>query len=58
MIIGSLTANEIGIIKTKLQYSNTDSDFSDFVRDAENAFSREHTQWIAKTEDSVSPHIP
>lgn len=54
----ALTANEIGIIKTKLQYSNTDSDFSDFVRDAENAFSREHTQWIAKTEDSVSPHIP
>ncbi|WP_420719578.1 hypothetical protein [Thiomicrorhabdus sp.] len=24
--------------------------FSDFVRDAENAFSREHTQWIAKIE--------
>ncbi len=44
----ALTAHEIGIIRTKLDESNSDLSFSDFVRDAENAFSREHTQWIAK----------
>lgn len=46
----ALTAHEIGIIRTKLDESNSDLLFSDFVRDAENAFSREHTQWIAKLE--------
>jgi hypothetical protein len=46
----ALTAHEIGIIRTKLDEANSDELFSDFVRDAENAFSREHTQWIAKVE--------
>lgn len=46
----ALTAHEIGIIRTKIDESNSDESFSDFVRDAENAFSREHTQWIAKVE--------
>jgi len=46
----ALTAHEIGIIKTKIDESNSNESFSDFVRDAENAFSREHTQWIAKVE--------
>ena len=46
----ALTAHEIGIIRTKIDESNSDTSFSDFVRDAENAFSREHTQWIAKVE--------
>lgn len=44
----SLTAHEIGIIRGKLQDSENDEEFSEFVRDAENAFSREHTQWAAK----------
>jgi hypothetical protein len=44
----SLTAHEIGIIRGKLQDSDNDEEFSEFVKDAENAFSREHTQWAAK----------
>ena len=46
----ALTAHEIGIIRGKLSESDSDEEFSDFVRDAENAFSREHTQWVAKIE--------
>lgn len=46
----SLTANEIGIIKGELEDAENDDEFADFVSDAENAFSREHTQWIAKHE--------
>ncbi|MCK5509045.1 MAG: DUF4231 domain-containing protein [Desulfobacterales bacterium] len=45
-----LTAHEIGIIRGKLEESDSDIEFSEFVRDAENAFSREHTQWAAKHE--------
>ena len=46
----ALTAHEIGIIRGKLSESESDDEFSDFVRDAENAFSKEHTQWVAKVE--------
>ncbi len=46
----SLTAHEIGIIESRITEPDTDELFSEFVRDAENAFSREHTQWIAKVE--------
>ena len=44
----ALTAHEIGIIRGNLAESDTDEEFSDFVNDAENAFSREHTQWVAR----------
>ena len=44
----ALTAHEIGIIMGKFAESDTDEEFSDFVNDAENAFSREHTQWVAR----------
>ncbi|WP_188477192.1 DUF4231 domain-containing protein [Primorskyibacter flagellatus] len=44
----SLTAHEIGIIQTRIQDVETDDDFSDFVNEAELAFSREHTQWVAR----------
>lgn len=44
----ALTAHEIGIIRGKVADSDSDEEFSHFVRDAENAFSREHTQWTAK----------
>lgn len=46
----ALTAHEIGIIKGKLEESETDKEFSNFIKDSENAFSREHTQWAAKHE--------
>ncbi len=44
----SLAAHEIGTIRGELEYVKTENDFSQFVMNAENAFSREHTQWIAK----------
>jgi hypothetical protein len=44
----TLASYEIGIIKEGAFKSNSDEDFSVFVGDAENAFSREHTQWVAR----------
>jgi SMODS and SLOG-associating 2TM effector domain 1 len=44
----SLTANDIGLLKIKLADASTESKLSAFVGDAENAFSREHTQWRAR----------
>lgn len=44
----ALAANEIGFIREQSMMSTTDNDFSIFVGDAENAFSREHTQWVAR----------
>lgn len=44
----TITAHEIGLIKPKLDVVDSESDFSDFINDAELAFSREHTLWIAR----------
>lgn len=44
----SLAATEIGIIGQQLSTIATDEEFSVYVGDAENAFSREHTQWVAR----------
>lgn len=44
----SLTAHEIGILKSQSFVVNNGATLSDFVKDAENAFSREHTQWVAR----------
>lgn len=44
----TLTAHEIGLIKEQSAYVISEKDFLDFVRDAETAFSREHTQWRAR----------
>lgn len=44
----SLAAHEIGLIKEQSLLPNTPENFSLFVGDAENAFSREHTQWVAR----------
>ena len=44
----ALTAHEIGFINEQLERINTEDEFSKFVGDAENAFSREHTQWAAR----------
>lgn len=43
-----LTAHELGIVKSKYQDITTADQLADFVSDAENAFSREHTQWAAR----------
>lgn len=42
------TAHEIGFLKTKISEIEEEEQFSKFVSDAENAFSREHTQWAAR----------
>jgi hypothetical protein len=44
-----LTAHEIGLIHTSFQSVKQEKEFSDFVNEAEQAFSREHTQWVART---------
>ena len=44
----ALAAHEISLIKEQSASVETDDDLSQFVGDAENAFSREHTQWVAR----------
>jgi hypothetical protein len=44
----ALAAHEISLIREQALLAGTDDAFSSFVGDAENAFSREHTQWVAR----------
>jgi hypothetical protein len=44
----SLTAHEIVLIRAEIVSIDNESDFSDFIINCENAFSREHTQWFAR----------
>jgi hypothetical protein len=44
----NLTAHEIGIIRSNSDSVKAEQEFSDFVNEAELAFSREHTQWVAR----------
>lgn len=44
----ALTTHEIGLIKEQSHYISGEKDFLGFIRDAETAFSREHTQWQAR----------
>ncbi len=44
----SLTTYEIGLISEKFVVSTSEEEFSAFINDAESAFSREHTQWLAR----------
>lgn len=44
----ALAAHEISLIREDLINVQTEANFSAFVSDAENAFSREHTQWAAR----------
>ena len=45
-----MAAQELGFIEARAPYVQSESDFSEFVSDAENAISREHTTWIARRE--------
>jgi hypothetical protein len=47
----SLAAHEISLIRDQAATPMNENDFSNFVGDAENAFSREHTQWIARKDN-------
>ncbi len=44
----ALTAHEIGIIQGRVAEVDSESAFSEFINGAELAFSREHTQWVAR----------
>lgn len=44
----TLTAHEIGIIQGRLDEVDSEEDLSEFINEAELAFSREHTQWVAR----------
>ena len=44
----SLTAQEIGIIRGQSENIVEEKELSEFVNNAELAFSREHTQWVAR----------
>jgi hypothetical protein len=44
----ALAAHEISLINDQAMLPDTPHAFSSFVGDAENAFSREHTQWVAR----------
>ena len=47
----ALAAHEISLLREQAAFIVTESGFSKFVGDAENAFSREHTQWIARRDN-------
>lgn len=44
----NLTAHEIGFIRGNSESVKTEEELSDFINEAELAFSREHTQWTAR----------
>ena len=46
----SLTAHEISFILEDSDLPLSESEFSEYVGDVENAFSREHTQWVARSD--------
>ena len=47
----ALAAHEISLIREQSSLPMTNEDLSKFIGDAENAFSREHTQWIARKDN-------
>jgi len=49
----SLTFHEIVLLQSGANGVETRDDLSEFVKDAENAFSREHTQWAARRDAVV-----
>ena len=49
----AISAHEIGVLRSELEAVDTEGAFSKFVGDAENAFSREHTQWVARKDTSL-----
>lgn len=44
----TLTAHEIMLIKSETTRIETEAELSEYILNCENAFSREHTQWIAR----------
>ncbi len=48
----TLTAHEIGILQAGISEVSTNAELSEFVNIAEQAFSREHTQWVARQQSA------
>ncbi len=46
----ALTAHEISFILEDSEQPLSEQEFSEYVGNAENAFSREHTQWVARSD--------
>jgi hypothetical protein len=44
----ALTAHEVGVVRGELEEVDSEDQLAQFVVDSENAFSREHTQWLAR----------
>jgi hypothetical protein len=44
----TLTAHEIGLVQILIEDAQTEAQFTKAVIEAELAFSREHTQWVAR----------
>jgi flagellar biosynthesis protein FliQ len=49
----ALAANEISLLKAGVDDIETENALSEFVLDAEKAFSREHTQWVARKDKNL-----
>lgn len=47
-----ITATELNLIKSKVRHIKDESDFENFVDDAETAISREHTLWLARRDST------
>jgi hypothetical protein len=47
----ALAAHEISLVREQAAHTMNDEALSKFIGDAENAFSREHTQWIARKDN-------
>lgn len=47
-----ITATELNLIKSKVKHIKNESDFENFVDDAETAISREHTLWLARRDST------
>jgi len=46
-----LASHELGLVLARERYVHTEAELSDFVGDAENAISREHTMWLARRDN-------
>jgi len=46
-----LASHELGLVLAREKYVQTEGELSDFVGDAENAISREHTMWLARRDN-------
>lgn len=48
----AVAAHELGLIAEQARYIKNEQEFGEFVADAENAISREHTLWLARRDQS------